>query len=273
MKKTEMRNPNTTHIDKMSTLDMVRVINQESYNALKAVDDASEQLAKAVDAAAESISLGGRIFYIGCGTSGRLGVLDASECPPTFGVSPDTVVGIIAGGDRCLRSAAENQEDIAELGVSDLKKYSPQAIDTVVGISASGGADYVKAALEYAKSIGCTTVAVTSNPGSALSLIAHIAIDTDTGAEVVTGSTRMKAGTAQKLVLNTISTGAMIKAGYVYENLMINLKPSNIKLKARVINITMEISGMDKELCETALEANEWNIRRAVDALREKNNV
>ncbi len=267
MKKTEMRNPATIHIDRMSTLDMVKVINAESYNAVKAVDEVSESLALAVDAAAKSIISGGRIFYIGCGTSGRLGVLDASECPPTFGVSPDTVVGIIAGGDRCLRSAAENQEDIAELGVEDLKKYEPKGNDTVVGISASGGADYVKAAIEYARSIGCTTVAVTSNPGSALSLIADIAIDTDTGAEVVTGSTRMKAGTAQKLVLNTISTGAMIKAGYVYENLMINLKPSNIKLRARVINITMEISGKDADTCEAALNKNEWNIRRAVESL------
>ncbi len=268
MKKTEMRNPKTTHIDKMSTIGMVRVINSESYNAVRAVDEESESIALAVDAAAKSISLGGRIFYIGCGTSGRLGVLDASECPPTFGVSPDTVIGIIAGGDRCLRSAAENQEDIGELGIADLKKFEPSSIDTVVGISASGGADYVKAALSYARSIGCTTVAVTSNKGSALSLIADIAIDTDTGAEVVTGSTRMKAGTAQKLVLNTISTGAMIKAGYVYENLMINLKPSNIKLRARVINITMELSGKEKELCEAALDKNEWNIKKAAEALK-----
>ncbi len=268
MLKTEMRNPKTTHIDTMDTLSMLKIINEENRNTVDAVEAELNSIALAVDAADKTLKNGGRIFYIGCGTSGRLGVVDASECPPTFGVAPDTVVGIIAGGDRCLRSAVENAEDSAENGIADLKAYSPTSNDIVIGISAAGGAAYVLAALEYAKQIGCVTVGITSNKGSQLDTFADIGIHPDTGAEVVTGSTRMKAGTAQKLILNMISTCAMIKQGYVLENLMINLKPTNIKLKNRVIGIVTELTSADAATAEKALESTDWEIRKAVELLK-----
>ncbi len=268
MLNTEKRNPRTTHIDKMETLEMLKIINDETRKTVDAVEQELENIGRAVDAASESLSLGGRIFYIGCGTSGRLGVLDASECPPTFGVASDRVIGIIAGGDKCLRSAAENAEDLAENGVADLKVYNPEARDLVVGISAAGGAKYVLAAIDLAKSIGCVTVGITSNEGSELDKAVDIPIHPDTGAEPVTGSTRMNAGTSQKLILNMISTCAMIKQGYVLENLMINLKPTNIKLKARVIRIVCELTKADKLTAERALNENDWEIRKAVEALK-----
>ncbi len=268
MLNTEKRNPKTVHIDKMTSLEIVNVMNEENLVCLRAVEAESESIARAIDAAAEAIACGGRLIYLGAGTSGRLGVLDASECPPTFGVSPNVVVGLIAGGDERLRSAGEGAEDSGEAGVGDLQAISLTGADVVCGISAAGGARYVTDALEYAKSLGCVTVGVTSNKGSALDLIADISIATETGAEVVTGSTRLKAGTAQKLILNMISTGAMIKCGYVLENLMINLKPSNIKLRARVISIVCELSGADEESAVSALEAADWDIRQAVGKLK-----
>lgn len=268
MLKTEMRNPKTMHIDKMSTLEMVRVISEENYVAVKAVEEQTENIAKAVDAISAGIQKGGRLFYIGCGTSGRLGVLDASECPPTYGVSSDVVIGIIAGGDRCLRSAAENAEDLGENGVRDLAQYDVTENDVVVGISVAGGAAYVLEALKYAKQRGAVTVGLTCNADSKLAIMSDIAICTDTGAEVITGSTRMKAGTAQKLVLNTLSTCAMIKQGHVYENLMINLRPTNIKLEARTIRIVSDITGLDEAASKELLEKNEWNIRKAVAAAK-----
>lgn len=270
MLKTEERNPKTTHIDTMTTEEMLKIINQENMIAVNAVEVEINNIAKAVDVISDAMKRGGRLFYIGCGTSGRLGVLDASECPPTFGVADDRVIGIIAGGDRCLRRAAENQEDIGEEGVNDLKKYSLTHADVVVGISAAGGAAYVTGALEYASSLGCTVIGITSNRGSKLDNISDISICTDTGAEVVTGSTRMKAGTAQKIVLNMLSTCAMIKQGYVYENFMINLKPSNIKLKKRSIGITAELSGKNPEEAEKALDAAQWDIKKAVELLTQK---
>jgi N-acetylmuramic acid 6-phosphate etherase len=267
MLKTEVRNPKSMHIDKMSTLEMLEVMNEENLNAVKAVKEQTESIAKAVDVVSEAIKNGGRLFYIGAGTSGRLGVLDASECPPTFGVSPDLVVGIIAGGDKCLRSAAENAEDVGENGVADIKAYSPNEKDVVVGISVAGGAEYVLKALEYAKSCGSTIIGLTCNADSKLAQFTDIAICTDTGAEVVTGSTRMKAGTAHKLVLNMLTTSVMIKQGHVYENLMINLKPTNIKLRARVIRIVSDITGLPQAESEKLLEANDWNIKKSVQSL------
>ncbi len=264
MLKTEMRNPKTTHIDKMTSLEMLRIMSEENFNAVRAVDAQLENIAAACDAAARSVNAGGRIFYIGCGTSGRLGVLDASECPPTYGVSRDSVVGIIAGGNDSLVRASEGSEDNAENGRADFAAYSPTSDDILIGISAAGGAKYVLGAIEYAKSIGCTTVGVTSNE-SPLSEVADIAIVTDTGAEVVTGSTRMKAGTAQKLVLNMISTSAMIMSGKVYENLMINLKPSNIKLRGRMLRITSDILGCTENEAEALLERADWSIRGAIE--------
>ena len=265
MLKTEMRNPATTHIDEMSTAEMVQVMNQENLNAAMAVSQVSEAIAEAIDRIYLRMKQGGRLFYVGCGTSGRLGVLDASECPPTYGVSPDLVVGIIAGGDSALRRSSEGAEDSWEAGYAVLESYHITKNDTVVGISAAGGAAFVLAAMAYGKERGALTVGITSNAGSKISQAADIAIDVDTGAEVVTGSTRMKAGTAQKLILNMLSTGVMIRLGHVYENMMINLKPTNIKLTARMVRIVQEITGLEEEAAKTLLEENDWNIRKAVN--------
>ena len=264
MLKTEQRNPKSTHIDKMSTLDMVKLMSEENYVAVKAVEDAAQSIAEAVDAIAFSMENGGRLYYIGAGTSGRLGVLDASECPPTFGVSADLVSGIIAGGYDCLVKASEGGEDSYENGVLDVKDRLRTG-DVIVGISAAGGAKYVLGALEWARANGCVTVGVTSNADSLLAKNADIAIFTDTGAEVITGSTRLKAGTAQKLVLNILSTAAMVKTGRVYENLMINLRPTNEKLRRRVISIVCEIKNVDEDEAIALLDSNEWNIRKAVE--------
>ena len=264
MLKTEQRNPKSTHIDKMSTAEMVELMARENYVAVKAVEDASESIALAVDAISESMKNGGRLFYVGAGTSGRLGVLDASECPPTFGVPYDLVNGIIAGGYDCLVKASEGGEDSYENGVLDVKDRL-RAGDVVVGISAAGGAKYVLGALDAAKEMGCVTVGVTSNNDSPLAKNADITIFTDTGAEIITGSTRLKAGTAQKLVLNILSTAAMVKTGKVYENLMINLRPTNEKLRARVISIVCEIKGVDRDRAVELLEASGWDIRSAVE--------
>lgn len=268
MLKTEMRNPKTTHIDKMSTLEMLKVINEENKNAVLAVENELDSIGKAVDALADALKNGGRMFAMGAGTSGRLAVADAAECPPTYGVPKDTFVGIIAGGDSCLRSAQEKVEDIGNCGVEDLKAHGLTSKDVVIGISAAGGASYVLQALRYAQSLGCTTIGITSNKGTELDLLADISICPDTGPEVVTGSTRMKAGTAQKLILNMLSTCAMIKNGHVYENLMINLKPSNAKLRQRIINIVTEITKVSADTAVEALDAHQWNIRETIDALK-----
>lgn len=265
MLKTEQRNPATTHIDTMSAAEMVSIMQQENMNAATAVEAACGAIAQAIEQISNRMAQGGRLFYVGCGTSGRLGVLDASECPPTYGVSPELVVGIIAGGDSALRRSSEDAEDSREAGYAVLERYSITENDTVVGISAAGGAAYVLAAMAYGKERSALTVGITSNAGSNISQAADIAIDVDTGAEVVTGSTRMKAGTAQKMILNMLSTGVMIRLGHVYENMMINLKPSNIKLKARMVSITREITGLDAESAEKLLEENSWSIRKAME--------
>ena len=265
MLKTEMRNPATTHIDTMSASEMVAIMQQENMNAAKAVEAACGVIAEAIERIAQRMSRGGRLFYVGCGTSGRLGVLDASECPPTYGVSPELVVGIIAGGDSALRRSSEGAEDSWEAGYAVLENYNITENDSIVGISAAGGAAYVLAAMAFGKERGALTVGITSNAGSKISLAADLAIDVDTGAEVVTGSTRMKAGTAQKMILNMLSTGVMIRLGHVYENMMINLKPSNIKLKARMVGIVREITGLDAESAEQLLEESGWSIRKAVE--------
>lgn len=265
MLNTEKRNEKTTHIDKMSTMEMIKVMQEENYNALRAIDEALPCIERAVDAAAFAVNNGGRIIYIGAGTSGRLGVLDAAECPPTFGVSQDLVVGIIAGGKERMFTAAENAEDLAECGIADLKEKNPTPKDIVIGISAAGNAAYIVKALEYAKEIGCTTVGLTCNKDTLLDKTADISIVTDTGAEVITGSTRLKAGTTQKLILNMISTCAMIKMGNVYENLMINLRATNKKLMERMISIVSDILTVSREEARERLESSDWNIRRAVN--------
>ena len=265
MIKTEMRNENSRHIDRMPTADMMRLMQQENLNAVHAIDSELEAIGQAVDAISERMARGGRLFYMGCGTSGRLGVLDASECPPTFGVSPDLVVGIIAGGDGALRRAVEGAEDSAEAGRNDLMARDLNENDAVVGISAAGGAGYVLGGLTSAKQVGALTIALSCNEGCPIEQIADIGIHPDTGAEVVTGSTRMKAGSAHKMILNMISTGVMIRMGHVYENLMINLRPSNIKLRARMIRIVSDILDVDAATAEALLEQNDFVIRRAVE--------
>lgn len=267
MLRTEMRNESSTHIDKMTSFEMVQLMNKENMNSVLAVEAALPQIAKAVDAAAEAIGRGGKLVYIGAGTSGRLGVLDASECPPTFGVTHDTVQGIIAGGPERMFKAGENAEDVYENGVADVEKVLNPG-DVLVGISAAGGAKYVIGALEKAKEIGCVTVSVSSNPDTAIEKVADIAIVCDTGPEVVTGSTRLKAGNSQKFVLNMLSTCAMIKTGKVYENLMVNLKPSNEKLKGRVVRITAAILDCPEEEAIALLEQNDWNIRKTVEGAK-----
>jgi N-acetylmuramic acid 6-phosphate etherase len=264
MLRTELRNESSTHIDQMTSLEMVQLMNKENMNSVMAVEAALPQIAQAVDAAAKAIGNGGKLVYIGAGTSGRLGVLDASECPPTFGVDHETVQGIIAGGPERMFKAGENAEDVYENGVADVEKVL-KAGDVLVGISAAGGAKYVIGALEKAKEMGCTTVSVSSNPDTAIEKVADIAIVCDTGPEVVTGSTRLKAGNSQKFVLNMLSTCAMIKTGKVYENLMVNLKPSNEKLKGRVIRITAAILDCTEEEAIPLLEKNDWNIRKTVE--------
>ena len=267
MLRTEMRNEKSTHIDKMDTIDMVKIMNAENMNSVLAVEKALPTIALAIDAITEAFEKGGRLRYIGAGTSGRLGIIDAAECPPTFGVSHDLVQGIIAGGNERVFKAGENEEDNYEKGVAAVKDIlTPN--DVLVGISAAGGAKFILGALETAKEIGCKTVCITSNEGTAVTKVADIAIVCDTGAEVITGSTRLKAGNSQKFVMNMLSTCAMIKTGKVYENLMINLKPSNEKLRLRVIRITSQILDIPEEAAIPLLEKNDWDIRKTVESFK-----
>jgi len=253
---TEARNPNSTHIDELSTLEMLTVINREDQTVALAVERELPQIARAVDAIAERFGRGGRLFYIGAGTSGRLGVLDASECPPTFSVDAELVQGVIAGGDAALRLSSEHSEDVPELGEQDLKArgFAAAAPDTLVGIAASGRTPYVLGAMEYARSLGALTIALTCVPGSAMERVAEITIAPVTGPEVITGSTRLKAGTATKLVLNMLSTGVMIRTGAVYGNLMVNVKPTNAKLVDRAQRIIMAATGCGREEAARLLE-------------------
>lgn len=268
MLNTEMRNERTTHIDQMSIREALQIINEENAAIYRAIDDALPQIEAACTAMTEVIQSGGRVYYIGCGTSGRLGVLDAVECPPTFGVSPDLFTGIIAGGYGCLVTASENAEDQSVMGVKDLQDHGVCEKDIVIGISAAGGAAYVENALQYARQIGAKTVAISNNPDTPISRAAEISICLLTGPEVVAGSTRMKAGTSQKIVLNMLSTVTMIQCGNVYENMMINLRPTNLKLTRRVITIVCELTGLSYEEAESLLAENDWNIRKAVTAFK-----
>ena len=264
MLETEKRNPRTTHMDKADTMTMLRLINDENYRSVQAVEAALGSIADAVDAVADAFTKGGRLIYVGAGTSGRIASADAAECPPTYGVDPGQVITIIAGGEPALTRASENAEDLSEAGVNDLLAVDVTSRDVVMGISASGGAAYVAAALAKAKEIGCVTISLSSNSPCRIADIADIAIFTDTGAEVIAGSTRMKAGNAQKMVLNMITTCAMVKTGKVYGNLMINLKPTNRKLKRRMVTIVSDILGCGEVEAEARLNESDWNIRAAV---------
>ncbi|MDE3932810.1 N-acetylmuramic acid 6-phosphate etherase [Glaesserella parasuis] len=261
---TEQRNPNSMQIDTLSAYEIVQIINNEDKQVPLVIEKILPQIAQAVEKIVEAFQQGGRLVYIGAGTSGRLGVLDASECPPTFGVSPEMVKGIIAGGERALRHPIEGAEDNKEAGKQDLQAVEFSQKDVLVGIAASGRTPYVLGALAYAKQLGATTVSIASNPNSAMSQIADIVIDTVVGAEVLTGSSRMKSGTAQKLVLNMLTTASMILIGKCYQNLMVDVQASNQKLVARAIRIVMQATECSREIAETTLVLAENNAKLAI---------
>jgi len=261
---TEQANPQTENIDRVSTLEAVRLINDEDKKVAEAVEKVLPQIAEAIDKIVERIQNGGRLFYIGTGTSGRLGVLDASEIPPTFGVSYDLVQGIIAGGYDALYKASEASEDDKEAGKTDLQKRGITEKDSVVGIAASGGTPYTVGAVELAREIGCFTAGISIVSDSLLTKVVEIAIVPIVGAEAITGSTRMKAGTAQKMVLNMISTTAMIRLGYVKGNLMTNVKSSNIKLKERSLRILMSETSLNENAANNLLNKANGDLRVAI---------
>ena len=261
---TESRNPASADIDSLPTLDMLRVINREDQTVALAVEKTLPQVAQVVDAVAQAFRLGGRLIYMGAGTSGRLGILDASECPPTFGTPAEQVVGLIAGGHKAILKAVENAEDNRELAVSDLKALNFNEKDVLVGIAASGRTPYVLGGMEYALSLGATVAAVSCNPDSEMSRLAGIAITPVVGPEVTTGSSRMKAGTAQKLILNMITTGAMIRSGKVYGNLMADVEATNAKLVERQKRIVMAATECDRATAEQALAACDGHCKTAI---------
>ena len=260
----ESRNPQTLDLDALSTLDLVNRFNQQDTLVAQAVKETLPEVAKAVDAAAAALKAGGRIIYMGAGTSGRLGVLDASECPPTFGVPHGLVIGLIAGGPGALLKAVEGAEDSQQLGEDDLKALNLTAQDLVVGLAASGRTPYVIGGLAFANQTGCTTVAISCNPGSPIAQIASIAISPFVGPEALTGSTRLKSGTAQKLVLNMISTGAMVKFGKVYQNLMVDMKATNVKLIDRACRMVVEATGTSREEAEEVLKQTGYDVKPAI---------
>ena len=261
---TEQRNPNSMHVDSLSALEIVQLMNEEDKQVPLAIEKCLPQIAQAVECIVAAFQQGGRLVYIGAGTSGRLGVLDASECPPTFGVSPEMVKGIIAGGERALRHPIEGAEDSKAQAVVDLQTIHFSSKDVLVGIAASGRTPYVIGALEYAKSLGSVTASIASNPNSAMANIVDIAIDTVVGPEVLTGSSRLKSGTAQKLVLNMLTTASMILMGKCYQNLMVDVQASNEKLKARAIRIVMQATDCDKTLAEETLKQANQNAKLAI---------
>lgn len=261
---TESRNQNTLDIDKVSTIEMVKKINEEDKKVAEAVEKELPQIAEAIDGIVERLKKGGRLIYIGAGTSGRLGILDASECPPTYGVSEELVQGIIAGGQEAIFRAQEGAEDSKELAINDLKEKNLRELDVVVGLAASGRTPYVIGGLEYSNEIGALTVSVTCNANSAVANTAKIAISPVVGPEVVTGSTRLKSGTAQKLVLNMLSTGSMIKLGKVYGNLMVDVQSTNEKLVERAKKIVSEATGVDTDIAAEYLSETKSNVKLAI---------
>ncbi|HXT75608.1 MAG TPA: N-acetylmuramic acid 6-phosphate etherase [Candidatus Eisenbacteria bacterium] len=267
-RRTEHRNPASLHLDRLSSTAILRLMNREDRKVAILVGKQIPAIARAVDVIARSIRKGGRLIYVGAGTSGRLAVLDASECPPTFGVSRDLVQALIAGGRRAVTEAVEGAEDSVANGARDLRTVKLKSKDVVVGIAASGTTPYVLGAMKYARKRRATTVAVTSNRRSPLAKLARIVIAPDVGPEVVTGSTRLKAGTSQKLVLNMLSTASMVRLGHVYENLMIDVILTNEKLRGRAKRILAEASGKDLSASEHALRQSGHNLRVALIMLR-----
>lgn len=261
---TESRNKNTLDIDKVSTIEIVKKINNEDKKVAEAVEKELPQIAEAIDGIVDRIHKGGRLIYMGAGTSGRLGILDASECPPTYGVSEELVQGLIAGGHEAIFRAKEGAEDSKELAVNDLKDKDLNSNDIVVGLAASGRTPYVIGGLEYANEIGALTVSITCNKDSDVSKTSKIAISPVVGAEVITGSTRLKAGTAQKLVLNMLSTGTMIKLGKVYGNLMVDVRATNEKLVERAKRIVCEATNASTEEATKYLEETKFDVKLAI---------
>jgi len=265
---TEQTNLSTACLDMLSAREIARIINAEDARVAHAVARAVPDVARAIDAIAAALSAGGRLIYVGAGTSGRIAALDAAECPPTFNTGPEMVQFVMSGGEKALGRAAEAREDWPALGRRDVAKKKPGKHDVVVGISASGRTPYTVAALRYARSHGATTVAVTNNRGSWLERVAEIAIVTDVGPEVVAGSTRMKAGTAQKMILNMLSTGAMARLGYVYGNLMVNVHVKNKKLWERGVTVLEQAAGISRAAGKRALEAGGSSVPVALVMLK-----
>ena len=261
---TERRNPTSAHIDSCTTLEMVTIMQQEDSKIAAAIQKILPDIARAIDETSLRLQEGGRLFYLGAGTSGRLGILDASECPPTYGTDPELVQGLIAGGIPAIFRAQEGAEDNPGLAVHDLKEHGFSAKDVLVGIAASGRTPYVIGGLKYARELGALTIALACSEHAEIAALADIALTPVTGPEVVTGSTRMKAGTAQKLVLNMLSTGTMIKLGKVYGNLMVDVKASNKKLEERAIRIVMEGSGCERTEAEKALKGADGHAKLAI---------
>lgn len=260
----EGRNPDTLNIDKLDTLELLTTINAQDQQVPLAVAQVLPAITQAVDAIVAAFQQGGRLIYMGAGTSGRLGVLDASECPPTFSVPADRVIGLIAGGPEAMFRAQEGAEDNIELGAEDLRQLQLTNKDVVVGIAASGRTPYVLGGLAYARQIGATTIALACNTGSAIGRAADIAIEPNVGPEVITGSTRLKSGTAQKLVLNMLSTASMIRIGKVYQNLMVDLHASNFKLEARALRIVMQATEATEAQATTALKTADNQVKLAI---------
>lgn len=261
---TETRNKNTMNLDTMSSLEIVTIMNKEDSKVPKAIESQLPAIAGVVDKCVLSLSSGGRIIYMGAGTSGRLGVLDAAECPPTFGVPSTMVVGLIAGGEKAFVKAIEGAEDDFDLGESDLKGISLTKTDIVIGLAASGRTPYVIGGLRYANSLGCNTVSISCNKDSEIGKVAKTKIEIIVGPEVLTGSTRLKAGTAQKLVLNMISTASMVGIGKCYQNLMVDVVQTNKKLNVRAQNIVMEVTGVSRDEAITLLERADGHVKVAI---------
>ncbi len=260
-RRTELRNPASKNLDRMTAREIVRLMNREDCKVAEAVRRELPAIARAVDAIVGAIRMGGRLIYVGAGSSGRMGVLDAAECPPTFGISPKQVVAVIAGGRRAITEAVEGAEDSERNGERDLRAKKLTRRDVVVGIAASGTTPYVVGALKYARRRGAATVAVTSNLRMPVGRLANIVISPEVGPEVLTGSTRLKAGTSQKMVLNMLSTAAMARLGHVYENLMIDMKLTNEKVAERALRILAEASGKSVSAAEQALRAGGHDLR------------
>lgn len=267
---TEQRNQKTMQLDDMSIREIIEVMNEEDMYAVYAVKKVIPQIQRLISFAVEALSASGRIVYIGAGTSGRLGILDAVECPPTFGVSYDTVVGIIAGGDNAFVKAKEGAEDSIEEGAEDLKKIGLNKKDLVIGLTASGRTPYAIGAVQYAKSVGCVTGAISCNLNSEISGDVDVAVELETGPEIISGSTRLKAGTAEKMVLNMISSISMIQMGKTYKNFMVDLKSTNYKLEQRAINIVMKATECSRIQAEKALQEAGQDTKTAIVMLKKE---